>query len=221
MATGRYHEGRKLSVNVDVEAVDEAYDELDAEEVARLARRTRVMFLRNGGAPWHKIAQALGVSVSTARHDYTVVCRDLNNEDPAHVVARHRSVIFDVQRAMYPRLMGSNFAEARDAAAVILRALEREAKLLGLDSPTRVLASLSSEDFAQEAARLIDTIATTDEAALKELTQSGGLDQDDVIDAVYIEDSGDVEDRTAEPTERPKFPQPDALPDSDDEWSNL
>jgi hypothetical protein len=160
---------------------DDLTELLDSE---RLARRTKVMFLRNGGVTWAKVAQEVGVSEKTARKDYEVVCRDINNEDPAHVVARHRAQLYDITRAMYPRLMGQNFDQAKDAAVVILRAQDREAKLLGLDSPTRVLASLSNEDFATEAARLITSIQTLDAATLKELSSG----QPEIIDA-EVDDS--------------------------------
>lgn len=137
-----------------------------------LARRTKVMFLRNAGATWSKVAEECGVSVVTVRKDYAVVCHDVNAEQPAHVVARHRSVIFDIQRANYPAMMRGD----KDAAATILRALEREAKLLGLDSPTRILASVSKDDFANEAARLITSIAELDNDTLKELTRGQSSD---------------------------------------------
>jgi hypothetical protein len=164
---------------------DDISEMLDGE---RLARRTKVMFLRNGGVTWAKVAQEVGVSEKTARKDYELVCRDINNEDPAHVVARHRAQIYDVCRAMYPRLMGQNFDQARDAAVVILRAQERESRLLGLDSPTRVLATLSNEDFATEAARLITSIQQLDAATLKELSSASSDSQ--IID-VETDETGD------------------------------
>jgi hypothetical protein len=133
-----------------------------------LARRTKVMYLKNAGATWAQIAAQVGVSVATCRKDMAIVQRDINNEQPSQVVARHRAVIFDIQRANYPAMMRGD----KDAAMVILRALHREANLLGLDSPTRVLAAVSAEDFANEAARLIESITTKDADTLKELTHA-------------------------------------------------
>ena len=144
----------------------------DGDELARkrellLARRTKVMFLRNAGATWPAIAEETGVSEATCRKDYAVVCRDINGEQPANIVARHRAVIFDIQRANYPAMMRGD----KDAAATILKALDREAKLLGLDAPTRILAATSGEDFANEAARLIGRINELDPTTIKELTR--------------------------------------------------
>ncbi|AGT12970.1 helix-turn-helix DNA-binding protein [Mycobacterium phage KayaCho] len=133
-----------------------------------LARRTKVMYLKNAGATWAQIAQQVGVSIATCRKDMAIVQRDINNEQPSQVVARHRAVIFDIQRANYPAMMRGD----KDAAMVILRALHREANLLGLDSPTRVLAAVSAEDFANEAARLIESITSKDADTLKELTSA-------------------------------------------------
>lgn len=158
-------------------------DEPDDEISARLLRRARVMFLRNGGATWDQVSKAVGVSEATARKDYAIVCRDINAEDPADIVARHRAVLFDVQRANYPAMMRGD----KDAAATILRALEREAKLLGLDSPTKILASASLDDFANEAARLITTIAEIDSDTLKELTR-GQADAAPVLDGEVVTD---------------------------------
>lgn len=131
----------------------------------RMARRTKVMFLRNAGATWSAIAAEVQVSEATCRNDYAVVCRDINGEQPANIVARHRAVIFDIQRANYPAMMRGD----KDAAATILKAIDREAKLLGLDAPTRVLAAVSGEEFANEAARLIERINALDPTTLKEL----------------------------------------------------
>jgi hypothetical protein len=136
-----------------------------------LARRTKVMFLRNAGATWDAIAKETGVSAATCRKDYAVVCRDINAEQPVNVVARHRAVIFDIQRANYARMMRGD----KDAALVIIRALDREAKLLGLDAPTRILAGVSDVEFANEAARLIERITQLDPSTLKELQRGQGL----------------------------------------------
>jgi predicted DNA-binding transcriptional regulator YafY len=149
---------------------------LDSE---RLQRRTKVMFLRNAGATWDKIAAEVGVSEATVRKDYGVVCRDLNNEQPAYVVARHRAVIFDIQRANYPAMMRGD----KDAAATILRALEREARLLGLDAPTRILAGISDVEFANEAARLIERINALDPDTLKELERANHTVIDAAVEA--------------------------------------
>ena len=164
---------------------DDGDDELAALRERMLVRRTRVMFMRNAGATWPTIAAEVGVSEATCRKDYAVVCRDINAEQPANIVARHRAVIFDIQRANYPAMINGD----KDAAATILKALDREAKLLGLDAPTKLLASVSGEDFANEAARLIARINELDPTTMKELTRARA-DQPDYIDADTDEPDG-------------------------------
>jgi hypothetical protein len=158
----------------------------DALLDAKLVRRTKVMFLKNGGATWKQIAAAVGASISTCRADFSVVCTDINNENPANVRARHRAVIFDIQRSMYPRMMGTDNAVAVRAAKTILQALERESRLLGLDSPVKILAATSNEDFANEAARLITSIQQIDADTLKELTRGHSPT---TIDAETVDES--------------------------------
>ena len=208
-----------------------------------LARRTKAMYLKNAGATLSQIAKENGVSIATVRKDLEIVRRDINNEQPMDVIARHRAVIFDIQRANYPAMMRGD----KDAAATILRALEREAKLLGLDSPTRVLAAVSADDFANEAARLIDSIVNTDIDTLKELTHRDRAlptptPEPDYIECeevpVPVDDAPAAEavdahaDRQADPHDpapavlrhQPADPQAqaaDTLPDDDDDWSNL
>ena len=212
-----------------------------------LARRTKAMYLKNAGATLAAIAKENGVSIATVRKDLEIVRRDINNEQPMDVIARHRAVIFDIQRANYPAMMRGD----KDAAATILRALEREAKLLGLDSPTRVLAAVSADDFANEAARLIDSIVNTDIDTLKELThRDRALPTPPTAEPDYIEaectELADAPDAEADPVGAARgepasvaggdaapggSPVPDAggaqeraadaLPDNDDDWSNL
>lgn len=163
---------------------DDEDDEVARKREELLARRTKVMFLRNAGATWSTIAAETGVSEATARKDYAVVCRDINAEQPANVVARHRAVIFDIQRANYPAMMQGD----KDAAATILKALDREAKLLGLDAPTKLLASVSGEEFANEAARLIARITELDPTTMKELTR---VRQQEVIEGTVVDPVAD------------------------------
>lgn len=150
---------------------------VEFDDEAIMLRRTKVMFLRNHGKTWAVIGEVLGISGATARKDYAIVCRDLNNEQPADVVARHRAVIFDIQRANYPKMLAGD----KDAAQTILKALDREAKLLGLDAPTRILASVNDVEYANEAARLINSIQAMDPDTLKELGRGQAIE--DIIDA--------------------------------------
>lgn len=188
-------------------------------------RRTTVMFLRNGGATWSQIAAAVEVSIATCRKDYGLVCRDINGEDRTHTVARHRATVFDICRANYKPMMRGE----KDAAMVILKALEREAKLLGLDQPMRVLAAVSTEDYANEAAKLIDFIQHNDADTLQELTR--GRDRNTVVDgtledtvAVVDATTGDQDAGVSSIDTRPQaFTQGAVEVDAilDEDWSNI
>ena len=186
---------------------DDDLDELLNSEL--MQRRFKVMFLRNGGVTWAAVAKEVGVSELTARKDYAAICRDLTSEDPSHIIARHRAVIYDIQRANYPAMMQGD----KDAAASILRALEREAKLLGLDSPTKILAAVSGEDFANQAARLITRIQELDADTLKELTRGGAEQQ--VIDAEVVEPDGDRSQGGPGPAAQAAPAVPDGTGDGD------
>jgi len=163
---------------------DDLRELIDAEI---LSRRVKVMFYKNAGWTWQDIATEVGVSVRTCRNDLAVVIRDLNNEQPSDVIARHRAVIFDIQRANYPKMMTGD----KDAAMVILKALDREARLLGLDQPVRLLAAVSGEEFATEASRLIRRIQELDPAGMKELQRAGQPDAQ-IIDAETVGDPRDL-----------------------------
>lgn len=147
-----------------------------------LERRTKAMFLKNAGATLAKIAEETGVSIATVRKDLAIVRRDINNEPPMDVIARHRAVIFDIQRANYPAMLRGD----KDAAMTILRALDRESRLLGLDQPVKMIAGVTNEEFANEAARLIERINALDPATLKELERASGHDPY-IIDAETTE----------------------------------
>lgn len=207
-----------------------------------IERRAKVMFLRNAGATWAAIAKECGVSEATARKDYQVVCRDINNEQPANIVARHRAVIFDIQRANYKAMMNGNVK----AATVILRALDRESRLLGLDAPTRILAGVSDVEFANEAARLIERIQALDPSTLKELERGHSIID---AEAEFVRDAEAEQLEQREPAQRggsgpgpvappagdgeragadqaghagePQGPAGDPEPDDDDDWSNI
>ncbi|AYP70056.1 Rnase E [Mycobacterium phage CRB2] len=212
-----------------------------------IERRAKVMFLRNAGATWQAIAKECGVSEATCRKDYQVVCRDINNEQPANIVARHRAVIFDIQRANYAAMMKGNVK----AATVILRALDRESRLLGLDAPTRILAGVSDVEFANEAARLIERIQSLDPTTLKELERGHSIidaeadfvrdepnqspDREPAPGAGQAQSDGptpepgpgpdaadssraDAAGHAGEPQARAGDPEPD---DDDDDWSNI
>ena len=208
---------------------------LGAPEDERLwERRMKVLTMRNAGATFTKIADALGVSTATVRKDLTRAYRDVLADTPEEMMSRQRSILLDITRANYPAMLSGD----KDAAATILRALAQEAALFGLNAPTRVIAGVSDVEFAEQAAALISSIASIDPTALKELSRGSTPLPNHHIDGTVVDEAtaaepaggaGDGDGDGAGPV-APAGPTPeaDAVPqrhpeddDDDDEWSNL
>ncbi|URC18179.1 DNA binding protein [Mycobacterium phage Zenteno07] len=144
---------------------DEALkDYFDAELETR---RADVLLMRLKGKTYAEIAAAHGISMSTARKDYRLALAGQMEESPELGIAKHRAIINEVLKANMDAMLKGD----KDAAATILRALERDSKLKGYDAPTRVLAAVNTRDFANEAAQLISRIQQLDPDTLKELTR--------------------------------------------------
>lgn len=122
-------------------------------------RALKAMELRVQGHPYAQIAAALDYAdESGARHAVS------------RLLARREVESIDELRAVHgARLEGvlSSFWAAAtsgdaEAARIVLRTLDSIAKLYGLDAPTRVAAGqpVSAVEFAEEAARLIESIAS-------------------------------------------------------------
>ncbi|AXN53344.1 hypothetical protein PBI_THONKO_73 [Mycobacterium phage Thonko] len=128
-------------------------------------RRAQVMLLKHSGGTYTEIARVLGISTTTVRRDYFIALREqrmLSAEDRA---ARQVAILGDICKANYSAMLTGD----KDAAITIIKALEREAKLFGLDAPTRLIAGVSSEQFATEAHDLINKIIKLDPTALHEI----------------------------------------------------
>ena len=177
-------------------------------------RRGRVLLMKLAGATFTTIAKEQKISITTARKDYEIALASHMGETPDLIVARHRAILIDVMRANYPKMMDGD----KDAAAVILKALDREAKLFGLDAPTRVLTTVSDTEFHQEAARLIGRLQEIDPTSLKELTRVGHrpppepeqepLDAETVDDDTAGERAAEPADQGADPGAPPAWPPP-------------
>lgn len=130
-------------------------------------RRADVLLDRLKGKTYAEIAAKHGISMSTARKDYRLALAGQMEESPELGIAKHRALINEVLKANMDAMLKGD----KDAAATILRALERDSKLKGYDAPTRVLAAVNTRDFANEAAQLISRIQQLDPDTLKELTR--------------------------------------------------
>jgi len=128
-----------------------------AEDETIFERRMRALTLRNAGATFRQIADKIGVSPTIARRDVTAALREVMAETAEDMIARQRSIVMDIQRANYSAAASGDV----DAARVILATLEREAKLFGLDAPTRVNVGVSDVEFAERTASLIESLGLT------------------------------------------------------------
>lgn len=178
-------------------------------------RRIRVVMLRNAGVTFTDIARKESISTTQARKDLTAGLRDLLADTAEDMIARQRSVIIDVQKANYKKMLEGDV----DAARLILSSLEREAKLFGLDAPTRVNVGVSDIEFAEKTAALIESVGGTPPAdLLKAIGHRAGAARDGG-DATVIDAEVVTEDRT-EPVAAPA-PAPGWQPVAADEWSNI
>ena len=179
-----------------------------AEDETIFERRARALTLRNAGATFRQIAEKTGVSTATARKDIEAALRDVVAETAESMIARQRAIIFDVTRANYAAAASGDI----DAARLILACLEREARLFGLDAPTRVSVGVSDVEFAERTASLIQSLGLQPP---KELAAMSSALRESFIDAEVDEDQlafdladGDLAGASGVPSES-------------DGWSNI
>ena len=116
----------------------------------------KALTMRNAGATFPKIAEALGISEKAARMDVRKAIAEVVRLPVDQMVERQRAILLDITRVNYPAAMGGD----REAQAVLLRVLEHEAKLYGLHAPTRVNVGISEQEFASQAAELLAALGT-------------------------------------------------------------
>ncbi|SHT84149.1 Uncharacterised protein [Mycobacteroides abscessus subsp. abscessus] len=182
------------------------------EDETLFERRMRVVMLRNAGVTFTDIARQLKISATQARKDLSAGLRDILADTAEDMIARQRSVTLDLQKANYKKMLEGDI----DAGRLILSALEREAKLFGLDAPTRVNVGVSDIEFAEKTAALIESVGGTPPA---DLLKAIGHRADaighragaTVIDAEPVAPAAAQAD--AEPTAWQPVPA--------DEWSNI
>lgn len=155
-----------------------------AEDETVFERQMRTVFLRNAGGTFRQIATQTGVSPAQVRKDHAAGLRQVAAESIDEMILRQRSVLFDVQKANYAAMAAGDI----DAARIIIAALEREAKLFGLDAPTRVSIGVNEIEFAERAAAAIEAMGL---APPRELDRArGAADRGKaVLEAEVIDES--------------------------------
>ena len=143
-------------VVADEAELDAAVAVVASEDETRIERRMRALSLRNAGATFTQIAERCHVSVGQARKDVERARRDLIDEASREkLIADQRAVLLDIRRANYPAMTRGDI----DAAKIILSSLEREAKLFGLDAPSRMSIGIGTDvEFAETLSSLIESV---------------------------------------------------------------
>lgn len=138
----------------------EAIDRTDFElELAAAERRVAAIRLRNAGASVAQVADKLGISRQQAQDDIATGLREILREPAENLIANQQAIVRDVIRAMYAGMAAGD----PKASAQVMKALEHQSKLFGLFAPTRVIHTITDEDFAATAARLIAEIGLGDD----------------------------------------------------------
>jgi hypothetical protein len=123
-------------------------------------RALKAVELRIQGHPYAQIADRLGYAdESGARH---AVQRNLDRRE-AESIDEMRAVHSARLEGVLSAFWAAAVAGDTDAARIVLRTLDSLAKLFGLDAPSRVALGATvgdTVDFANEAARLIESVAS-------------------------------------------------------------
>jgi hypothetical protein len=122
-----------------------------SERLSAAERRPKAWELAKAGASLRQIAAAVGISHKQARRDVVGELARLNAESQElaeHYRTLHLARCEAMHVAVYPKAVRGDYA----AIASVLRILERESKLLGLDSATKVDLDVSVHDMSAKVA---------------------------------------------------------------------
>jgi hypothetical protein len=121
-----------------------------------LAKEAEVVKLRRGGLTWDLIAERVGYAFPSAAHAaYQRAAQRVVAEDIEAIRQVETERLDLAQSAIWGKvLQGDN-----PSITNLLRIMERRAKLLGLDQPTRIQAEVVTYDADSIDARLADIIS--------------------------------------------------------------
>lgn len=100
-------------------------------------RKQQAFDLRKAGASYRAIAQSLGVTHTTARRYVEGILADLAKQTRG-TAEQYRTMQLERLQDMVLALMPQVRRGDVQAARALLGVMEREAKLLGIDAPTRI-----------------------------------------------------------------------------------
>lgn len=156
-----------------------SHSAVSAARVQAAERRLEALRLRRDGYTYQQIASALGVSVSRAHDLVTGAYRQLReelSETADDALQLDLSRLDGLLRAHWPRAVGAG-AEPPDpkSAEVVLKMIDRRARLLGLDAPTKTegslrLSALSDSELIAKA-RQLDLLGDNTAGLLSDRTE--------------------------------------------------
>lgn len=127
-------------------------------------KENKVLELRRSGETWERIAVAVGyANASGAQKAYARVVSRVQRESVDEIRDLELDRLDRIQRAFWtPAIVDRD----KRAAEVVLKVMDRRAKLLGLEAPTKVQAEVvnydGNYDYNEDIERIIGLLSTVD-----------------------------------------------------------
>jgi len=132
-------------------------------------RETEVVKLRRGGLTWDLIGERVGLTASGAQKAHERALARVVAEDVNAIRQLETERLDLAQSAIWGKvLQGDN-----PSIANLLRIMERRAKLLGLDQPTRIQAEVITYDGNAVKAELERILASRSDSSQASIVASG------------------------------------------------
>jgi hypothetical protein len=144
-------------------------------------KENKVLELRRSGETWERIALAVGyANASGAQKAYARVVSRVQRESVDEIRDLELDRLDRIQRAFWtPAIVERD----KRAAEVVLKVMDRRAKLLGLEAPTRVQAEVvnydGNYDYNEDIERIIGLLGSVDPG--KPLPLESGASQNGTV----------------------------------------
>ena len=135
-----------------------------------LIKEQEVVKLRRGGLPWDIIGERVGLSASGAHRAYERSLTRVVVEDVQAIRQVETERLDLAQSAIWGKVLQGDNPSIQN----LLRIMERRAKLLGLDQPTRIQAEVITYDGNTVRAELERILASRSDSSTPRLL-AGGL----------------------------------------------
>ena len=125
---------------------------------AVIAKEQEIVKLRRGGLPFDLIGERVGLSTSGAQRAYERSLARVVKEDVDAIRQVETERLDLAQSAIWGKVLQGDNASIQS----LIRIMDRRAKLLGLDQPTRIQAEVITYDansIESELARIYSTLA--------------------------------------------------------------